>query len=126
MKAKRNLLAASLAAVTLLSTVAVSAATWTTDTVSGTSFKSTLKQYGEGTRYLHARGISGTGKIDMYTVDPWSPDDLAATVNTKVAVNTQDVWYSKAKAPNGSGQSYYYVWSGSNSSASSNMRVSDY
>lgn len=126
MNIKGKLLVMGLAATTLFSTVSVSAATWTKTQVSGSYVKSSLLNYGDGVRYLHSRGIKGTGTIKMYKVEAYAPDKVVALVKTKVATNVQDAWNSKSKTSKGTAQSYYYVWTGDNSSAESHLRVSDY
>lgn len=126
MNIKGKLLVMGLAATTLFSTISVSAATWTTTQVSGSYYKSGLLNYGDGTRYLHSRGISGKGTIQMNKVNSYAPDTVVAVVNTKPAVNVKDVWASKSKTSNGTKQSYYYTWISTSSSAASHLRVSDY
>lgn len=126
MDIKAKVLTVGLAAATLFCSVSVSAATWTTAEVKGSAYDSPNNlHYGAGDRYLHTRGITGTGNIKIKQVNSWALDTTVAEVNTEQAVNKKDYWASKATAANGTPQAYQYIWRGSKATSAANIRVSD-
>ncbi|MGM7634427.1 hypothetical protein [Bacillus sp. Hm123] len=123
MSLKKKLISVGCAAAIMFSAVSASAGTYIYASVGGKSQTTYSKNLGNGKRYLTGAGVRGSGTAQAIKIIKWKPDEAVATIYLSANHRAERSFTSKAKASDGTGQSYYIKWKGKNSSSGANVSI---
>ncbi|WP_304681275.1 hypothetical protein [uncultured Clostridium sp.] len=120
MMSKKKLITSTLVALSLFSTISVSATTYLSDTLTGTNAESTYVNLGSGTRYVKGTAVTNSGTLHAMKIIPYAPDKSVANISLSAPNSGQASFTAVNTNDNGVVQSYYLKWKGSNSKSKVN------